>query len=144
MCSSYLLLLKSEWCIINLYVMVKNVIWLDIALLCCIFTRLRLVKIWPLTCAISSHITFSPIKLYFPATYRCGGIWGWCVQNGCFLSLLGGRVQLKRWDGMIARVFLNMHIKNMFCKQQTCKLHLSSKFSQCCMQMCPEEDYRTS
>ena len=35
--------------------MVKRVIWLEIALLCCIFTRLRLVKIRPHTRAISSH-----------------------------------------------------------------------------------------
>jgi len=41
--------------------MVKKVIWLDIALLCCIFTCLRLVKIRPHTRAISSHITFLPI-----------------------------------------------------------------------------------
>ena len=40
----------------------EKAIWLDIALLCCIFTCLQLVKIWPHTHAIFSHIAFSPIK----------------------------------------------------------------------------------
>ena len=43
----------------------EKAIWLDIALLCCIFTRLRLVKIQPHTRAISSHIAFSPIKYIY-------------------------------------------------------------------------------
>ena len=38
--------------------MCEKAIWLDIVLVCCIFTRLRLVKIRPHTCAISSHISY--------------------------------------------------------------------------------------
>ena len=45
--------------------MVEKTIWLDIALLCCIITCLRLVKIWPHTCAISSYIAFSLIKYIY-------------------------------------------------------------------------------
>ena len=44
--------------------MCEKAIWPDIALLRCIFTRLWLVKVRPHTPAISSHIAFSPIKLY--------------------------------------------------------------------------------
>ena len=40
----------------------EKVIWLDIALLCCIFTRLKLVKIWLYTREIPNHIAFSTIK----------------------------------------------------------------------------------
>ena len=96
--------------------MVEKAIWLDIALLCCIFTHLWLVKIQPLTRAISSHITFSPIQIIFSCNIPLWWNLGVVCPNGCFLSLLGGRVQLQRWDGFIARVFLNTHIKNMFCK----------------------------
>ena len=42
--------------------MVEKAIWLDIALLCCIFTHLWLVKIQTHTRAISNHIAFSAIK----------------------------------------------------------------------------------
>ena len=42
--------------------MVEKAIWLSIALLHCIFTRLRLVKIWMYNRAIPSHIAFTTIK----------------------------------------------------------------------------------
>ena len=53
------------------YLMSEKAIWLAIAiaLLCCIFTRLRLVKIRPYTHAISGHIAFLPIKYYIILIY---------------------------------------------------------------------------
>ena len=43
--------------------MCEKAIWLDIALLCCIFTRLRLVKIRPHTSTIQ-HTSRAKIVIY--------------------------------------------------------------------------------
>ena len=44
------------------YLTDEKTMWLDITLMWCIFPHLQLIKIRPLTCAISSHIAFLPIK----------------------------------------------------------------------------------